>query len=378
MKIDRPKLSEYDKIQRFLEDVYGHSYNYFSLAYPQVWKKKDADFRNVFVIRDRGEIVSLVRVFPLETVQNGVSVKLAGIGSVSTAYSHRGRGYMTELLQRSFQEMEKQKLPLSVLGGDRHRYGNFGYENGGRVVELIISSRGFRKKCIKPLAVKRYAGDEKTLAKMIKAYNGLNYRKKRTALEFKEIYGKPGISVCYTEKGKDFAFVVLSATEIRDGNKKVLEFAGKSELVPGILQHLGERFGFPGFSLSFPDFSEVPVSIMSAASYWNIYPGMMIKIISLKQTMQIFSKQPDFFLPDGEEITLSIRNKESVLMSRKQGHFKIKNGRGMNEIVLDEADMVRLLFGVSFWAPKGTKERVVQMLRQFLPLNLFLGRLDCI
>src|SRR4030042_1359423 len=101
MRIEKPKLSEYDKILRFLEDVYGHSYDYFPLTYPQAWKRENSDFRNVFVIRDRGEIVSLVRVFPLETVQNGVRVKLAGIGSVSTAYSHRGKGYMTELLQRA-------------------------------------------------------------------------------------------------------------------------------------------------------------------------------------------------------------------------------------------------------------------------------------
>jgi len=376
MKIDSPRLSEYDEILRFLEDVYGHSYDYFPLAYPQAWKKENADFRNVFVIRERGEIVSLVRIFPLGTVQNGVSVKLAGIGSVSTAYSRRGKGYMSELLQRAFQEMEKQKFPLSVLGGDRHRYGHFGYENGGRIVEMRISPRGFDKNVVRLPAVKRFTGDEKTLARMKKAYDALKYRKSRTFKEMRELYTKPGVMACYAANGKDFASVVLSATEFRDGGKKVLEFTGSDELVMGILHYLAERFKIPGFSLGFPDFSDVPFKMMSAASGWSVNSEMMIKIINLKQTLQAFSGQPGFLFPDGEEVTLSIRDRESVLITKKNGRLRVENGRGANEVALGEMDMVRLLFGLSFWAPEGAKQNVIKVLRQFLPFNLFLGRLD--
>jgi predicted GNAT family N-acyltransferase len=376
-KIERPKLSEYDVIQRFLEDVYGHSYGYFPLAYPQVWKKQNTDgFKNTFIIKEKGNIVSLLRIFPLKTIQNGVDVNLAGIGSVSTLYSHRGKGYMTELLQHSFQEMEKQKFPLSVLGGDRHRYGNFGYENGGRVVNVTVSPRGIHRVGIKSLAAKRYGGEKDILSKMIGAYNGLSYRKRRSENDFEEIYTKPGLAVYYTGKGKDFAFIVISATESRDAGKMVFEFAGKSEMIPGILRHLSERFGFASFSLSFPDFSDVPESIISAASNWSVSPGLMIKIVNLKQTLQLFSRQPGFFFPEGEEVTLTMEDKESVVMSKKRGSFIIQKGRGKNEVALSEMDMVRLLFGLSFWAPAGIEEGILHTLRQFLPFNLFLGHLD--
>jgi predicted acetyltransferase len=376
MKINRPKLSEYDRIQRFLEDVYGHSYNYFSLAYPQVWKKENSDLKNVFVIREEENIVSLVRIFPLKTVQNGIDVNLAGIGSVSTLYSHRGKGYMTELLKASFKEMARQKFPLSVLGGDRHRYGNFGYENGGRVLNITVSTRDILRGNIKSLTAKRYGGEKNILQKMIKTYNNLNYRKKRSEREFKEIYTKPRIAVYYTVEGKNFAFVVMSATEFRDSNTRVLEFAGKDEMILGLLQYLGERFGFASFSLSFPDFSEVPVSIMPVVSNWSINPGLMIKIVNLKQTLQLFSGQPGFFFPEGEEVTLTIENKESVVMNKKHGCLRIQEGKGINEVVLNEMGMVRLLFGISFWAPEKTEEGALHTLRQFLPFNLFLGHLD--
>ncbi|MCM8761692.1 MAG: GNAT family N-acetyltransferase, partial [Candidatus Omnitrophica bacterium] len=142
MKIGRAFPSEYEDIQRILEDVYGHGFNYFPSAYPSVWKKVNTDFENIFVIREKDKIVSLVRIFPLKTVQCCVDINLAGIGAVSTLYPYRGKGYMNLLLQHTFKEMEEQNFPLSVLGGDRHRYNTFGYENAGKVIELIISTRG--------------------------------------------------------------------------------------------------------------------------------------------------------------------------------------------------------------------------------------------
>jgi len=99
VRIVRPKPSEYEGLQRFLEDVYGHSFNFFPSAYPSVWKKENTDFKNIFVIKEKNKIVSLVRIFPLRTIQNGVEMNLAGIGAVSTLYSHRGKGYMGAFTQ---------------------------------------------------------------------------------------------------------------------------------------------------------------------------------------------------------------------------------------------------------------------------------------
>ena len=51
MKIEKAKSSEYKKIMRFLEDVYGHPYNYFSNVYP-AWKEKNTFlFENTFIIK---------------------------------------------------------------------------------------------------------------------------------------------------------------------------------------------------------------------------------------------------------------------------------------------------------------------------------------
>ncbi|MCM8820482.1 MAG: GNAT family N-acetyltransferase [Candidatus Omnitrophica bacterium] len=381
MKIGRAFSSEYEDIQRILEDVYGHGFNYFPSAYPSVWKKINTDFENIFVIKEKGKIVSLVRIFPLKTVQGGVDITLAGIGAVSTLYPYRGKGYMSLLLHHTFKEMEKQHFPLSVLGGDRHRYNTFGYETAGKVIELTISTRGLNRHRIKAIPSYRYDfTDMGVIAKIMEVSKGLLYRKKRTKSEFEDIYRRQGINVYYAEQDRKFAFLVISATEVKEGGtKKVFECGGDPELIPGILQHLVERFGFTAFNIKFPDFTDIPENIMSLASSWNIRPCFMIKIISLKETMEILSKRKDFLFPDSEEITLTVKNKESIIISKKGSVLKIESGRGKNEISLTDIDMVRLLFGSSFWFPEGTTDiKTVRVLRQFLPINIYLPLLDMI
>lgn len=379
MKIVKAKPSEYDSIQRFLEDVFGHAFNYFSLFYPKAWKKEYTDFRNIFVMKEKGEIISLVRIFPLATLQNGIKINFAGIGGVSTAYRCRGKGYMTELLNLSFAEMKRQKFPLSVLGGDRHRYGNFGYENGGGIADVVISAKSLHKACIKPVSAQRYEGrDKKNLAEMMKVYNSRAYRTERNADEFDEACRRIGTALYYAGKGSGFGYLAVNATETREqgGIKKVLEFAGNNETILGILAHLSGRFGFPAYSMSFPGLCEIPEKMLALSSEWTIKSDMMIKIISLKDTLAKFSKQKDFLFPEGEEITLTLKNGESAVMNKRNGNITVKNGRGKNELVLSETEMVRLLFGASFWMPAVTNVKTARILKQFLPFNLYLDYLD--
>ena len=378
MRILRAKPSEYDRILRFLEDVYGHSFNYFPYTYPSVWEKENTDFKNIFFIKEKDKIVSLVRIFPLRTIQNGIEMNLAGIGAVSTLYSHRGKGYMGLLLNQTFEEMRRQKFPLSVLDGDRHRYNNFGYENGGKVIEITVLSRGLKKYGVQTVPARMYDHtNREVLGKIIKTSEKMKYRKKRTAKEFEDVYKRQGINVYYAEEGRSFAFVVVSAIEVKDGGiKKVMEFGGDNNLIPGILQHLIERFGYSGFNLIFPDFSEIPENLLSLASSWDIRSELMIKIVDIRQTLESLARRDDFLFPDDEELTLTVKDGDSAVISKKGGMVKVNSGRGKNEIVLTEIEMVRLLFGTSFWAPEGIDKRTIQVLRQFLPLNIFLPPLD--
>ena len=188
MKIENAKLSQYNEVKQFLEDAYGSSRDSFPQRWPQFWKEEYTDFRNVFLIRENNKIVSLVRVFPLEFQLKGMTIKSAGIGNVATLYPHRGKGYMSKLLNEVLIQIKKDKFPISILWGDRHRYGFFGYEKCGSCVKLSVNARGIKKLGIKPAEAERFFGDKIILEKIINLYNANSYRRERTIKDFETIY----------------------------------------------------------------------------------------------------------------------------------------------------------------------------------------------
>ncbi len=370
--VERAKKTEYEKIQRFLESAYGHSYNWFPLRYPQVWSKENTEFKNTFIIKEKGEIVSLVRIFPLPLILDGIEVNFAGIGAVSTSYSHRGKGYMSKLLQESFKEMKKQKLPLSILWGDRHRYKNFGYEVAGKKVFITITSRGLAKNKIESdKDTKRFQGEKEILKKIINAYNQHPYRKKRTQKEFEKILKKVSSATYYLQKKNKFAYVSISF----ETGFRIIESGGDEKLILQILKYLEERFGYSSFSLYYPDFEFIPELIVSTASSWEIKPEGMIKIIDLYHTLKVFSKKFSS-IPENFPITFSIKNGESVIVEKKDKKVNIVKGKGKNEILLDEIDMVKFLFGTSFWEMKRIKKETTDVLKSVLPIKVFMWSLD--
>jgi predicted N-acetyltransferase YhbS len=371
MEIKNPKRDDYEKIVRFLEDVFGHSYNFFSYYYPHNRKKENYDFENTFIIEEDGKICSHVRVFPMDTIQNGIKVKFGGIGDVSTDYEKRGKGYMTILMNEAIKKMEKDEYPLSILWGDRHRYINFGYEYAGKIITLSIATRGLEKTKINSVKAKRYLGEKKVLEKIIETYNRKNYRIERDYDYFYEIYKKIRTATYYTEENNKFAYAVIDEL---GPETKIYEYGGDPLLILGILKYLSERFGKNRFLIDFPDFSEIPEIIISSSSSWHISPAGMIKIISLKKTIEAFLPLIEKNMKENDEILFEIKDKEKVGIRKENGKVKFID-RSENCIILSELEMVRLFFNVSGIGVK-INEKLKNIIGSFLPINIFFPVFD--
>ena len=371
MEIVKAKREEYQKIQRSLEDAYGHFHDFFPLSYPQTWKEENTQFENTYLIKEKGEILSLVRVFPLQLVQNGVEIKAAGIGAVSTSFSHRGKGYMSALMEKAIKDMKEQGYQISILWGDRHRYKNFGYEVGGNKIEIVINKRGIDKCKVMSVEAKRYLGEEEILSKIMESYNSHPFRKKREKEEFQMIYKKIGVLTYYAEEGKNFAY--LSFRRGKEGFS-VEEFGGDADLILRILRFLSERFTTGNFVLIFPDYSLIPQSFMKVISFWCKKPAGMVKIIDLKETLERYRKIIEKDFPEEGEITLQIKGKTPVTIKKKEGELLIEEKEGKNPVVLDEIGMVRFLFSSPQWFDLPDEIRKIS--RIVFPLKLFVWPFD--
>ncbi|MFH2067848.1 MAG: GNAT family N-acetyltransferase [Candidatus Omnitrophota bacterium] len=289
-KIVGAETKDYEEIQRFLEDAYGHSRNFFPNTYPAVWQGDTTNYQHVCLIRDEGKIVSLVRLFPLDLALGPVSVKVAGIGSVSTSPSVRGKGLMNRLMEHAIARMKEESFPISILGGDRHRYQAFGYENAGKTLNFTINQRGLRKTGVKPVFPQRYSGQEGLLVKIIAAYEKNYYRKIRTKEEYALLYQKPGLLLFSAGEDTDFGYLALSGESGRNG---CVEFGGSARTIMGIAGYVMERFSLSSLTFFFPEKSVIPEPILQTASEWNITSSTMLKIVDPEKTVYLFAPQSE-------------------------------------------------------------------------------------
>ena len=71
------------------------------------------------------------------------SLRCAGVTGVCTLPGWRGRGLMSALSREGIDDIDRRRLPLSLLKGMRHRYRRFGFEDGGRRLGLVLHRRRF-------------------------------------------------------------------------------------------------------------------------------------------------------------------------------------------------------------------------------------------
>jgi len=369
------KKSEYQKTMRFLENAYGHSYNHFALAYPTCWREENFSPENISVITENNKIVSLIRVFPKNFIVGENKIKTGGIGSVATDPMARGKGYMAKLLDYNIKRMKEEGYAISVLGGDRYRYGNFGWENGGRKINLNISSRSLNKAGIKPSnKVKRYQGEKEILKKIISVHEKEFLGVERTKKDYQFLYQKIGTATYWVEEKENFGYIDLAGESQAND---VIEWGGDEKIVASIAAYLLNRFGSSTLTFPIPVSKRFPKILFKLASGWSLTIVNMVKIINLKKTLE-------GFLPQIEEKWSSDKEEEITFQMKGSGQSAtlilgkdclVKEKKSKNLISLSEKDMAGLFFNF-IPAICFSLGNLSFILNKIFPLDFFIWPLD--
>ena len=99
---------------------------------------------HALVTDERDSIRAMVGMLPGELHVGRMVLRTGFIGSVSVHPEDRGRGYMKELMAYWLREARATGVDLLLLGGQRQRYGYFGYGQGGQRWVFHISARSVR------------------------------------------------------------------------------------------------------------------------------------------------------------------------------------------------------------------------------------------
>lgn len=138
------KREDSEKLLNMLDDVFFRDdeperKRSFLKLLPKLYKEKyDPASRN-FIVSENGEIKAAVGLYPMTAAVAGKTLKIGGVGNVGVSRDSRGKGYMIDCMNMALEKMKEDNYDYSILGGQRQRYGYFGYEPGGVALSFSIN-----------------------------------------------------------------------------------------------------------------------------------------------------------------------------------------------------------------------------------------------
>ena len=143
--------ADFDEAIAFLDGVFGeHRPHDFATLLPSIYQPCDELMSCNHALRVDGRTRAIVGLFPIDWQVGGRRLKVGGIGGVSTHPGDRGKGYMGVLMRHCVERMKAEGFHLSWLGGQRQRYGWFGYEKCGQTVSVDLGPANLRHACPAP------------------------------------------------------------------------------------------------------------------------------------------------------------------------------------------------------------------------------------
>ena len=107
---------------------------------------KDSDCEKYhYLIKENGRIRGALCALPVSFSVCGQELHSLSIGAVSVHRDDRNKGYMQMMVNAALEDARKEGwADFSMLGGNRQRYGYFGYESGGLQITTSLLGRNVR------------------------------------------------------------------------------------------------------------------------------------------------------------------------------------------------------------------------------------------
>lgn len=329
---------------------------------------------NYYLVEQDGRLASVLGVFPLETVVGPRRLTLGGIGAVATDDVFRGRGLMSAQLLHAQSEMARKGFPLSILWGNRARYGRYGWELAGRQEHFTLEAK--RLDDIAPHiadAVVDYNGSETHRRTIDQLYRQHPLRQERIGTMTAAVLNRTIAEARLVEEASSPAYIVLDR---RSQSPKVLEYGGAAEGFVRLVRDAMARAHASGIEVIAPAGADDRITALCRreASFRRIAPLGTIRIDALAETLAAWRDRIDRCvagLGRVRPVSLSIvgREEPAVRLGGEEGGEPI----GLS---LSEREMVRLVFGPLEPGGEISLPGEAQWLEAIFPLPLYVWPLN--
>ncbi|MBQ4073915.1 MAG: GNAT family N-acetyltransferase [Clostridia bacterium] len=140
------RLGEEEAILDHINLVFSqaHEPHHFDRLIPKVYGHAGHAPLHAIALED-GHIRAAIGLLPMELMMDGKHIlKLGFVGSVSVHERYRGRGYMKKLMEMIVARGKELGCDFLALGGQRQRYGYWGFECGGCSLRFEITRANIR------------------------------------------------------------------------------------------------------------------------------------------------------------------------------------------------------------------------------------------
>lgn len=371
------RLEEFTAALDFIDRVFRPGQRgrfFFQSNYPHAYQPQYAG--RILLQRDQGAIVGCLAVHPLTLRMEELRLKVGGIGAVGTDPARRGEGIMGRLLEEASARMSRAGYALSVLWGDRQRYGWFGWQRGGMRNSFALSARqlGSPSPAERRLRLERFA-PEPGLCRRLRALDlAQPYGVERPLRDIPLLFKRVGRQTWVCREGKRFAYLALQREgRQRFGQYEALDEAGgDADLARSMLRVLLRRAGLVRLQASAgPNPGQIEI-LLPASSHWSRDCACMIKILDLQRLvdqLQPLLRRRAAQAGVGGCFRLSTPSHRALL--------DLGKGR-LHRVDLGEGALVDLLFGLHPVAERWAGDGGLALLGRLLPLPLHVPMLNYI
>lgn len=373
---------DYNAYMDFINLVFGFETpeTQFLGLLPKLYREERRPQDSNYVVTEDGVLCAAVGAFDHELTVCGETLACRGIGNVAVHPDYRSRGYMKMAMEAAIDDMVKDGIAISSLGGRRQRYQYFSYDKGGPEYNFYFNrdnlkhvwgdmTAPFDGLCI-------IENDDHPLLDEIKALSDAGIVSPvRSRKDF--------LDICNSWKCKLMAIThegVLKGYAVMDDNGGITEIrAAKAEEFPAVLRSLLVHTERGHITVSLPPYEAAYVAALDpVAEGVHESCSMMYTVLDYRRVLNAFLKLKLSYttLPDGK-ITLLIHGRggdERLAVEIKDGVpavYSIADDIPV-ELELTHLQAMNLLF-----APVSPKrETLSSLFRLWFPLPLWVYRAD--
>ncbi|MDD6703553.1 MAG: GNAT family N-acetyltransferase [Clostridiaceae bacterium] len=373
---DNKKLIKFIDEVFFTNDVHGRD---FLNLLPKCYKDQYRPAYNNFVVQDEnGTFRAAIGSFYNDMTVGGEYIKACCIGNVAVGKEYRSMGYMIELMEMSVEDMRKNGVDVAYLGGQRQRYGYFGFESSGTVLKYGFSRNAYRhslKAIPSGFEIEELkADDTQSIAEIDKLYSRLPVRSNRKPESYFDVLCSwRNIPYILKKDGEFVGYFILNDTKENVAEFDVSDPAYFPNLVAAVMEKTEsynmvfrvapfetEKRKFfdenaDGFSINgcemilVYDFEKfIRASFNAKSSYAKLCDGVM--------TVLIHGKYGD------EKLKIEVKNNE----------VKVEKFDGEAEFEMDHNKATRVFFSNL----EADRAELPANIQQWFPLHVFLSPSD--